>query len=84
MNVCPEWLCGVVRGAQRARNDSRRKEKRGVGVRLGWGGGEGGWQGGKTREKDTRVRKEGAGRGGSVQVRIFNETALVEMHWMEK
>lgn len=27
MNVCPEWLCGTVKGAKRARNDSWWKDK---------------------------------------------------------
>lgn len=53
MNVCPEWLCGVVRGAQRARNDSRWKEKGGVAAREG------------ARWKDEREGHKGEEKGRS-------------------
>lgn len=51
MNVCPEWLCGVVRGAQSVHemtHGGRRRE-------------EDEWKGGKMREKGTRERKREGG-----------------------
>lgn len=57
MNVCPEWLCGVVRGAERAQYDSWWKEKGG----RWWGGArwkdEGEGQRGMKREGSQRREK---------------------------
>lgn len=67
MNVCPEWLCAIVREAERARNDS-------------WWKDEGGERRRKEEEEereDTRWRDEEKGEDErqSGESRIFNEVA---------
>lgn len=58
MNVCPEWLCGVVMGAQSVHEmthgGGKRREEKGGGVGRG--------QGGKTWEKGKRERVKRGGK----------------------
>ena len=61
MNVCPEWLRGVGRGAQRAQNDSWWKEKGGERRRRRskrWCFGVGGGVGGRGRSVQGRGKRE--------------------------
>lgn len=52
MNVCPEWLCAIVREAERARNDSWWKDEGGRGGRRRSGRTQGGGMKRRGRMRD--------------------------------